>query len=85
MNKQRWIAFDQFVHCIYDAGAMADETFSARCWRELLEDPTSKKWSNRVRLIDKYAEKWFNDKDHCRTSFESECERSQLPAYYRRT
>ena len=81
-NKQRWIAFDQWVHTLLYPDAMADETFSARCWREHVQDPTSKKWAHRVRIIDKYALKWFNDVDHCRTSCESEQLRAQLPKYY---
>lgn len=84
MNKQRWVAFDQWLHTLYDPSAMADETFSARCWREHLQDPKSKKWARYVRIIDKYALKWFDDKDHCRASFESEVNRSQLPTFYRR-
>lgn len=84
MNKQRWIAFDQWVHTLLYPDAMADETFSARCWREHIEDPSSAKWVHRVTIIDKYALKLFNDKDHCRTSYESEMERAQLPKGYRK-
>jgi len=84
MNKQRWIAFDQWLHTLYDSNAMADETFSARCWREHLNNPSSLKWKRRIDFIDKYALKLFNDVDHCKTSFESEMLRSQLPEIYRR-
>ena len=33
-SRQAWIALDQWVHCLCYDDAMADRTFSARCWRE---------------------------------------------------
>lgn len=84
MNLQRWIAFDQWLHTLYDKNAMADETFSARCWREHIKDPANKKWAKRVALIDKYALKYFNDPEHCKQSYLSELNRSQLPLDYSR-
>ena len=83
MNKQRWISFDQWLHTIYDVHAMADETFSARCYRELQQNPLSKKWAWRVKWIDYFALKYFGDVDHCRTSMESEMNGSQLPLFYK--
>ena len=44
-------------------GGWPDETLSSRCWR----------WHK-----DKMAA-WLGDKDHCRTSYESERTRRQLP------
>ena len=85
MNKQRWIAFDQWLHTLCYDDAKADETFSARCWREKLRDPTSARWCKRVELIDKWALRLFNDPDHCRTSYESEMNRNQLPEDYKCT
>ncbi|MDD2898994.1 MAG: hypothetical protein PHI31_09805 [Desulfuromonadaceae bacterium] len=74
--KQLLIAIDQVVNTLIksdpDGWGWADETLSSRCWRNR-SDPEWEKW--RVR-IDKV---FFWDKDHCRTSYESELERRQLP------
>lgn len=83
LNKQRWIAFDQWLHTLYDVNAFADEAFSARCWREYLNDPSNKKWAGRVKRIDRWALKLFDDYDHCRASYVSEQLRNQLPPSYR--
>lgn len=83
MASQRWIAFDQWCHTLYDSSAMADETFSARCWRETKENPSDSKWAGRVRRIDAWALKLFKDKNHCYNSFMSEMNRKQLPSIYR--
>ena len=58
-------------------GGYADETISARSWR--LKDK-SKFWGTLRKVVDTLF--WF-DKDHCRTSYESEMYRKQLPAEYR--
>lgn len=73
--KQFLISLDQLIGTL--AGGMADESISARAWRE---GKTSRKW-NAIRLtID--AIFWF-DKQHCFSSYISEFERTQLPPEYR--
>ena len=56
-------------------GGMADETLSARAWRHHLD--RSRDWP--YKLIDTL---FFWQKDHCRTAYESEVERKQLPTEY---
>ena len=76
-SRQAWIALDQWVHCLCYDDAMADETFSARCWREtqmVADDKHYRKWSRRVRWIDTVF-----GKGHCLAAFESELNRKQLP------
>jgi hypothetical protein len=77
-SRQAWIALDQWVHCLCYDDAMADETFSARCWREAQnpagDDKHYRKWSRRVRWIDTVF-----GKGHCLAAFESELNRKQLP------
>jgi len=68
--KQFLIAIDQLVNTIL--GGFADETISSRCWRNR-NDPAWEKWRLRVDNL------FFWDIDHCRTSYESELERRQLP------
>lgn len=71
MLKQILIALDQLFNTL--GCGMADETISARAWREGGRD------SRRVRFIN-----WlFQDPNHCKDSFRSEQERKQLPAEYR--
>lgn len=77
-SRQAWIALDQWVHCLCYDDAMADETFSARCWRES-QDPAGddkhyRKWSRRVRWIDAAF-----GPGHCKNSYEAELNREQLP------
>lgn len=65
---QLLIALDQTGNCLIGlviGGGWADETWSARCWRE-----------RRVRWI-KFFD-WF-EKDHCRLSYDSERLRMQSP------
>jgi len=77
-SRQAWIALDQWVHCLFYTDAMADETFSARCWRESVDasstDRRRAKWTRRVKLIDMVF-----GKGHCHAAFESELNRKQLP------
>lgn len=77
-SRQAWIAFDQWLHCRCYREAMADETFSARCWRESADtsstDRRRAKWARRVRWID-----CVFGKGHCHAAFESELNRKQLP------
>lgn len=79
---QAWIALDQWLHCRLYPDAMADETYSARCWREYTMADNAvaeKKWKRRVDLID-----WlFQDDDHCRNAYFAEMDRKQLPKEYR--
>lgn len=82
-NKQRWIAFDQWVHTLVYPDAMADETYSARCWRELTEQPDSPWFQRRVRFIDALFLKLFDDISHCKSAYLAEVVRAQLPNGYR--
>ena len=68
--KNVLIGFDQLLNAIFKG--MPDETLSSRAWRHHEKDDY--KWPCRV--IDSLL--WF-DKDHCRTSYEAELERKQLP------
>ena len=68
--KQIAVAIDQLVNALL--GGMADETLSARAYRTR---------SPLERYIDAI---FFWDENHCRTSFQSELERRQLPPQYRR-
>ena len=72
-SRQAWIALDQWVHCLCYDDAMADETFSARCWREtqmVADDKHYRKWSRRVRWIDAAF-----GPGHCKNSYEAELNR----------
>ena len=65
------IALDQLLNTIF--GGWPDETFSSRCWRWSLQ---GRDWPRKI--IDGIA-LLFNDRDHCRQSFESERLGRQLP------
>lgn len=67
------VALDQLVNTLM--GGMADETLSARAWRNHLKGRRS--WP--VKIIDAI---FFWQNDHCREAYESEIERKQLPAGY---
>lgn len=87
MNINGWwqlaIALDQLLHCVFYFGtAMADETYSARCWRERQMTPASRWFAWRVTAIDWLAEKFGDGNNHCLRSFQSERDRAQLPAAY---
>jgi hypothetical protein len=78
---QLLIAFDQFVHCflmlVHPRGAWADESLSARAWRE---GAHSKNWDRVRKALDLI---FFWDKDHCQNSYASEMNRLQLAPEYR--
>lgn len=79
--KQFALSIDQTVNCfvsVFVGGGWADETFSARCWREC---KTSSNWNAARRVVD--ALFWF-DPQHCFASYISEFERKQLPREYRK-
>lgn len=75
--KQLLIAADQLLNTVTwikgDGFGYADETLSARAWRLRAQ---SSAWRRIDRLF-------FFDKDHCRTSYESEVRRKHLPSEYR--
>lgn len=81
-SRQGWIAFDQWLHCLFMDDAMADETFSARCWREYIKTPfgTSefRRWERWVTCLDVLFEN-----GHCRDSYYAEMDRKHLPEAYR--
>ena len=76
--KNVLIGFDQTINCVVwikgDGFGYPDETLSARAWR-------LRGQSNSWKRIDALL---FFDKDHCRTSYESELNRTQLPKDYKR-
>lgn len=84
--KQRFvqfmIAFDQMAGAVvglfHRRGAWADETLSARCWREH-ED--SKGWNAFRIFVDTL---FFWQKDHCRHAYESERLREHMSVVYRK-
>ncbi len=68
--KQVLIALDQLANTL--VGGYADETISARAHR--------KGWKRREAFIN-----WlFRDQNHCKSSYDSEVLREQLPNEYRR-
>lgn len=77
--KQILIAFDQLLNTLVPFG-WADETFSARCYRE---NDDRIHWLFLNRLIDAIfyclTFKW----GHCKRAYLSEQERMQLPPEYR--
>lgn len=68
------IAIDQLVNTLF--GGMPDETISAKLWRLRYRQP----YKILRYIVDTLF--WF-DKDHCRTSYESEIKKTQLPSNYR--
>lgn len=88
---QMALSLDQSFGCfigLFIGGGWADETFSARCWREGnaqmvggIVRPGDERW-NAVRIaVDAL---FFWDKQHCFASYVSEFERKQLPEEYRK-
>ena len=75
--KNVLISLDQTTNCIVwikgDGFGLPDETLSARAWR-------LRKQSNAWIVIDAI---FFFDPKHCRTSYEAEIKRKQLPSEYR--
>lgn len=65
------IAIDQLINTI--CGGWADETISSVAWRKRHE---GRGWAFLRALIDTL---FFWQQDHCRTAFESELKRRQLP------
>lgn len=79
--EQAAIAFDQLINCLISlviGGGWADETWSARCWREGMTDAWWNKWRIVVDLI------VFWQRQHCFQSYLSEFERNHLPEEYRK-
>lgn len=70
--KQVLIAIDQLFNTL--ASGYADETLSSRAHR--MREKGHKYWKWTARFIDLV---FFFDPDHCRTSYESERNRMQLP------
>ena len=66
--KQFLLSIDQVGNCfigLFIGGGWADETFSARCWRERRMG-----W---IKFLD------YFEADHCKLSFESERDRRHSP------
>lgn len=70
--KQTLIALDQLLNTLL--GGMADETLSARAYRQKLKGNPMP-----ARIIDAVM---FFDSDHCFSSYLSERQRKQLPLDY---
>lgn len=78
-TRQALIALDQWAGtCIH--GGMADETLSARAFREVLTQDDAGLWYVAHDLIDLLF-RW--QPDHCYQSWRAEIERRQLPDIYR--
>ena len=71
--KQILIAIDQLLNTLLFG--WADETLSSRCWRWSLK---GRDWPRK--LVDTLL---FFDKEHCKTSYESEVLRRQCPVELR--
>ena len=65
------IAIDQLINTLF--GGWADETISSVAWRKRHE---GKGWAILRRVIDTL---FFWQTNHCRTAYESEKKRRQLP------
>lgn len=76
------IAVDQLLNTLVPFG-WADETFSARCYRERENGPH---WAIMRFLVDSLflAMPFVWQSDHCRKSYEAERSRYQLPQEYRK-
>lgn len=75
MIKQVLIAIDQLINSLLfflPGGCWADESLSARSWRCREMPPFTKIQPAIDRLF-------FFEQDHCRSSYESERSRKQLP------
>lgn len=66
------VSLDQLCNAFM--GGWPDETLSSRFWRWHTDGVRS--WP--CRCLDRVAA-WLGDKDHCRTSYESERTRRQFP------
>ena len=73
--KQVLIALDQLLNTL--VGGWADETFSARSYRNKNQ---SAKWKNVMIIIDTV---FFWQDEHCYKSYLNEMDRLQMPAKYR--
>lgn len=73
--KQIIIALDQLINTVF--GGWADETLSARAWRQRND---SRGWQTACRWIDRL---FFWEQNHCEASYRAELLRSQLPRGYR--
>lgn len=69
------VALDQLANTLL--GGWADETVSARAWRNRAQ----RKWAAALRVIDAI---FFWDHDHCRHAYEWERARMGMPVEYRR-
>ncbi|MCK3658542.1 DNA helicase UvrD [Pasteurellaceae bacterium Pebbles2] len=77
--KQILIAIDQLANAF--AFGYADETISSRCYRNfVLEQDKRLRW----RLMFHFVNGLFFDREHCKTAYESEIERKQYPAHFRK-
>lgn len=71
--KQKAIAVDQLINT-FIRGGMADETISARAWRN-----RDAGWGIFVRLVNTL---FFWQDNHCKSAYEAEVARKQLPEEY---
>lgn len=74
--KQILIAIDQLFNALF--GGWADETLSSRAWRQ---HGRKTGWFILRIVIDSL---FFREGDHCRTAYESEQDRIQIPPEFRR-
>lgn len=70
------IAIDQLANTVI--GGWADETLSSRAWREKHK---KRRWKIMRHVIDVL---FFWQKEHCKSAYESELKRLQLPPEFRK-
>lgn len=82
--KQNLLALDQLANTLLCG--WADETISSRCYRRAVVEPAEQNQSAKLkwRVLMTLINALFFDKQHCRASYLSEVERSQLPQSLRR-
>lgn len=73
--KQVLIAIDQLINTLFKG--WADETISARSYRNKDKSSLWKKVYVCINMV------FFMQEDHCKTAYESEKKRRQLPVEYR--
>lgn len=74
MSKQILIAIDQLINTLW--GGWADETISARLWRNQNNSWWWAFWLKAVNTL------FFWQNNHCRGAYNSELRRKQLPKEY---
>lgn len=77
--KQNFIGIDQLINTFF-FGGFADETISARAWREEVFHGHGK-WTWVRGTLDAL---FFWEINHCKNAWDSEMQRRQMPVEYRK-